>query len=95
MQQIKKACFIAHLKSAADDVYLAFDLFPIDYSYKLSENEESLEMHQFDGDQTPDSIEKLQADRDEGNQSDEDEADVEDSDSDDEENNDEFDGAQI
>ena len=52
-------------------------------------------MHQFDGDQTPHSIEKLQADRDKGNKSDEDDADVEDSDSDDEENNGKFDGAQI
>lgn len=95
LQQIKQEYFTAHLYSTAYDVYLAFDLFPIDYSYKLSVNKESLEMHQFDRDQTPHSIEKLQADRDKGNKSDEDDADVEDSDSDDEENNDKFDGAQI
>ena len=52
-------------------------------------------MHQFDGNQTPDSIEKLEIDGDEGNNSDEDDADVDDSDSEDEESNDEFDDAQI
>ena len=38
---------IAHLHSAyyADP---AFDLFPIDYRYKLSENGESMKMHWFD-----------------------------------------------
>ena len=38
-------------------------------------------MHWFDGNQTPDSIEKLEIDGDEGNNSDEDDADVDDSDS--------------
>ena len=75
--------------------YHAFDLFPIGYGYKLSENGESLEMHWFDGNQTPDSIEKLETDGDEGKNSDEDDADVGDSDSEDEESNDEFDDAQI
>ena len=52
-------------------------------------------MHWFDGNQTPDSIEKLEIDGDEGNNSDEDDADVDDSDSENEESNDEFDDAQI
>ena len=52
-------------------------------------------MHWFDGNQTPDSIEKLETDGDEGKNSDEDDADVGDSDSEDEESNDEFDDAQI
>ena len=52
-------------------------------------------MHWFDGNQTPDSIEKLETDGDEGNNSDEDDADVGDSESEDEESNDEFDDAQI
>ena len=95
LQKIKRACYVAHLYTTAYDAYSAFDLFPIDYDYKLIENEESLEMHQFDGNQTPDSIEKLEIDGDEGNNSDEDDADVDDSDSEDEESNDAFDDALI
>ena len=45
LQQIKWACYVAHLYTTAYDAYPAFDLFPIDYDYKLIENEESLEMH--------------------------------------------------
>ena len=93
LQQIKRSCYIARLYKTACDAYPAFDLFPIDYGYKLSENGESLEMHWFDGNQTPDIIEKLEIDGDEGNNSDEDDADVDDSDSKDEESNDEFDDA--
>ena len=52
-------------------------------------------MHQFDWNQTPDSIEKLEIDGDEGNNFDEDDADVDNPDSEDEESNDEFDDAQI
>ena len=52
-------------------------------------------MHWFDGNQTPDIIEKLEIDGDEGNNSDEDDAAVDDSDSEDEESNDEFDDTQI
>ena len=95
LQQIKRACYVAYLYTTAYDAYPAFDLFPIDYGYKLSENGESLEMHWFDGNQTPDSIEKLEIDGDEGNNSYEDDANVDDSDSEDEENNDEFDDTQI
>ena len=95
LQQIKRACYVAYLYTTAYDAYPAFDLFPIDYGYKLSENGESLEMHWFDGNQTPDSIEKLEIDGDEGNNFDEDDADVDNPDSEDEESNDEFDDAQI
>ena len=95
LQQIKRACYVALLHSAAYDAYPAFDLFPIDYGYKLSQNGESLEMHWFDGNQTPDSIEKLAIDGDEGNNSDEDDIDVDDFDSENEESNDELDDAQI
>ena len=52
-------------------------------------------MHWFDGNQSPDSIEKLEIDGDERNNCDEDDADVDDSDSEDEESNDEFDDTQI
>ena len=52
-------------------------------------------MHQFDGNQTPDSSEKLEIDGDEGNNSDEDDAEVDDSDSEDEESNDAFDDVLI
>ena len=52
-------------------------------------------MHWFDGNQTPDSIEKLEIDGDEGNNSDEDDNNVDDSDSEDEESNDKFDDAEI
>ena len=93
--QIKMSCYVAHLYTAANYAYPAFDLFPIDYGYKLSENGESLEMHWFDGNQTPDSIEKLEIDGDEGNNSDEDDAEVDDSDSEDEESNDAFDDVLI
>ena len=51
-------------------------------------------MHWFDGNQIPESIEKLETDGDEGNNSNEDEIDVDDSDSKAEESN-EFDDAQI
>ena len=88
-------CSTSHHVAWAYDAQPAFDLFPIDYGYKLSENGESLEMHWFDGNQTPDIIEKLEIDGDEGNNSDEDDADVDDSDSEDEESNDEFDDAEI
>ena len=91
--QIKLSCYVAHLYTAANYAYPAFDLFPIDYGYKLSENGESLKMHWFDGNQTPDSVEKLEIDGDEGSNSDEDDADVDDSDFEDEESNDEFDDA--
>ena len=70
-------------------------LIPIDFGYELSENGKSLEMHWFDDNQTPDSIEKLEIDGDEGNNSDKDDVNVEDSDSEDEESNDEFDDAEI
>ena len=89
--QIKRACFVAHLYTTANDACPSFDLFPIDYGYKLSENGESLEMHWFDGNQTPVSVEKLEIDGDEGNNSNEDDADVDDSDFEDKENNDKFD----
>ena len=92
LQQIKRACYVAHLYATANyDAYPTFDLFPIDYGYKLSENGESLEMHWFDGNQTPDNVEKLEIDGDEGNNSNEDDTDVDDSDFEDEESNDEFD----
>ena len=55
LQQIKQVCCVAYLYSTAYDAYPDFDLFPIDYGYKLNENGESLEMHWFDGNQTPDS----------------------------------------
>ena len=95
LQQMKRACYVAHLYTTTYDAYPAFDLFPIDYGYKLIENEESLEMHWFDGNETPDSIEKLEIDEDEGNNSDEDDADVDNSDSEDEESNDASDDALI
>ena len=41
LQQIKQACYVVHLYSTAYDAYCAFDLIPIEYGYKLSENEES------------------------------------------------------
>ena len=93
LQQIKWACNVAHLYSTAYDACPAFDLFPIDYGHKLSENGESLEMHWFDGNQTLDNIEKLKTDGGEGNNFKED--DVDDSDSEDKESNDMFDDAQI
>ena len=31
--QIKRACYVAHLYTAANDAYPTFDLFPIDYGY--------------------------------------------------------------
>ena len=52
-------------------------------------------MHWFDGNQTPDSIEKLETDGEERNNSYEVDADVDDFDSEDEESNNEFDDAQI
>ena len=52
-------------------------------------------MHWFDGNQIPDSIEKLETDGDEGNKFNEEDFNVDDSDSEDEECNDQFDGAQI
>ena len=55
LQQIKQACYVVHLYSTAYDAYPAFELFPVYYAYKLSENGESFQMHQ-----TPDSIEKLE-----------------------------------
>ena len=87
-------CYVAHLYSTAYDAYFAFDLFLIDYGYKLSENRDFLEMHQFDGNLTPDSIEKLKIDEDQGNNSDEDDVDTNEFDSQDEECNVEFDDAQ-
>ena len=50
-------------------------------------------MHWFDGNQAPDSVEKLEIDGGEGNNSNEDDADVDNSDFEDEESNDEFDDA--
>ena len=91
--QIKRACYVADLYTTANDAYPGFDLFPMNYGYKLSENGESLEIYWFDGNQTPDSVEKLEIDGDEGSNCDEDEADVDDSDFEDEESNDEFDDA--
>ena len=44
LQQIKRVCYVAHLYSKAHD---AFDLFPIDYGYKLSKNGKSFEIHWF------------------------------------------------
>ena len=52
-------------------------------------------MHWLDGNQSPDSTEKLEIDGNKGNNWDEDDADVDDSDSEDEESNDEFDDIQI
>ena len=95
LQQIKRAYYVVHLYTTAYDAYLAFDLFPIDYGYQLSQNGESLEIHWFDWNQTPNSIEKLETDGEEGNNSDEVDADVGDSDSEDEGSNNEFDDAQI
>ena len=37
LQQIKRAYYVAHLYTTAYDAYLAFDLFPIDYGYQLSQ----------------------------------------------------------
>ena len=62
LQQMKRECYMAHLYSTAYDAYPTFDLFPVDYGYKLSENDESLEVHWFGGNQTPNSIEKLEID---------------------------------
>ena len=90
LKQIKRALYVAHLIS-----YPAFDLFPIDHGYKLSENGESLEMHWFDGNQTPDSIEKLENDGDEGNNSNKNDVNVNDSDSEDEESNGKLGDAEI
>ena len=45
LQQIKWACYVAHLYTTPYDAYPSFGLFPIDYDYKLSENGKSLEMH--------------------------------------------------
>ena len=84
LQQIKWACYVAHLYTTPYDAYPSFGLFPIDYDYKLSENGKSLEMHWFDGNQSPDSIEKCETDGDEGNNSDEDDAGADNSDSQDE-----------
>ena len=92
LQEIKWVCYAAHLYSTAYDGYPTFDLCPIDYGYELSENGQSLEMHWFDGNQIPDSIEKLEIQVDEGNESNEDDLDVDNSDSEDE---DEFDDSQI
>ena len=88
-------CSTSHYVASAYHSYSAFDSFPIDFGYELSENGKSLEMHWFDDNQTPDGIEKLEIDGDEGNNSDKDDVNVEDSDSEDEENNDEFDDAEI
>ena len=88
-------CYVAHPYTTAYDAYRSFDLFPSDYDYKLSENGESLKMHWLDGNQSPDSTEKLEIDGNKGNNWDEDDADVDDSDSEDEESNDEFDDIQI
>ena len=88
-------CSKSHYVASAYHAYSAFDSFPIDFGYELSENGKSLEMHWFDDNQTPDGIEKLEIDGDEGNNSDKDDVNVEDSDSEDEENNDEFDDAEI
>ena len=52
-------------------------------------------MHWFDGNQTPDSIEKLEIDGDEGNNSNKNDVNVDDSDSEDEESNDELGDAEI
>ena len=52
-------------------------------------------MHRFYRNQTPDTIEKLEIDGDEGNNSDEDDVYVDNSDSENEESNDEFHDAQI
>ena len=38
LQQIKRTCYVVHLYSTAYDAYCAFDLIPIEYGYKLSEN---------------------------------------------------------
>ena len=70
-----------YITSLSCSTYPVFDLFPIDYRYKLSENEEPIEMHWIDGDQTPNIIEKLETDGIEGNKSDEDNVYVDDSDS--------------
>ena len=95
MQQIKRACYVAHLYWTAYHAYPNFDLFPIGYGCKLSKNRKSLEMHWFDENQTPDSIEKLEIDGHEGNNPDEDDVDFDDSDSEDGESNDKFDDVQI
>ena len=87
-------CYVAHLYSTAYDAYPAFDLFPIDYGYKLSEKREFLEMYKFDRNLTPDSIENVKIGEDQGNNSDEDDVEAYDSDSQDEECNVEFDDAQ-
>ena len=47
LQQLKRLCYAAYTYSTAYEAYGAFDLFPIDYGYKSSENGESLEMHWF------------------------------------------------
>ena len=78
------------ITSLSCSTYPVFDLFPIDYRYKLSQNGEPIEMHWLDGDQTPNIIEKLETDGIEGNKSDEDNVYVDDSDS-----KDEFTDAQI
>ena len=57
--QIKRAFYVVDLYITANDAYPAFDLFSIDYGYKLSENGESLEINWFDGNQTPDSVKSL------------------------------------
>ena len=63
LQLIQQACYVAaYLYWTAYNAYLAFDLFLIDCSCKLSE---VLEMHFFDGVKTPDSIENLEIDGDE------------------------------
>ena len=92
LQQRKWVCHAVLLYSTAYDAYPTFDLFPIDYGYKLRENGQSSEMHWYDGNKIPDSIEKLEIQVDEGNKSNGDDVDVDDSDS---ENEDEFDDTQI
>ena len=59
LQQIKRACYVAHLYTTAYDAYRPFDLFPIDYDYKLSENGESLKMRWFDGNQSLTALKSL------------------------------------
>ena len=58
-EQIKRAWYIASIYKTATEPYPSFENDPVDYGYKLSNNQSNLEMKWFHGDQVPASLEEI------------------------------------
>ena len=59
LEQIKRAWYISRLYKTATTAYLAEQLAEIDYGWKISDDNEFLDIKWFEGEQVPAAIENI------------------------------------